>query len=108
MTFWELVMENKVKVLGSLTVLVAFLLGAISLGQFGPTADSPALLDPITVRWMALILGGLNVLLGGGTVAAGFSNSATVKVEQAKATQASAMVTAINATPGIGTGPGGI
>ena len=101
--------DNKTKILGTLTTVVAALLSMIALGMFNADANSPALLEPLTIRWMTIILSLLNVALGGGTVAAGLSNTtkervaasaATVAV--AEATTATAMETALNTEP-----PGG-
>jgi hypothetical protein len=100
MTFWRVVFDNKVKILGTLTTVVATLLGMIALKMFDADATSPALLEPITIRWWTIFLTLLNVVLGGGTAAAGFSNGTRVKVEEARAEVATAMVTANQATPG--------
>lgn len=102
MTFVQMLADNKTKILGTLTTVVASLLSMIALGMFNADAASPALLDPLTVRWMTIILSLLNVALGGGTVAAGISNSTREKVAAsaatvavAKAETAQAMETAI-------------
>lgn len=102
MGFWQWLADNKTKTLGTLTTVVATLLGMIALKMFDADANSPALLEPITLRWWTIFLTLLNVVLGGGTVAAGFSNGSRIKIAEAKAEVATAMETAIKATPGEG------
>lgn len=80
--------DNKVKILGSATTLVAALLGMIALGMFDATPTSPELLSEVALRWWTIILTILNTLLGGGTVAAGLSNTTKIKVAEAAATVA--------------------
>jgi len=106
MTFWT---DNKTKILGTLTTVVAALLSMIALGMFNADASSPALLEPLTIRWMTIVLSLLNVALGGGTVAAGLSNTtrervaaSAARIEEAKATTAVVIENALNTQP-----PGG-
>lgn len=91
--------EHKTKLLGIATALVATLLSMIALGMFNADANSPALLDPLTQRWMTILLSLLNVALGGGTYAAGVSNSSKVRIAEAKAEVAGAIETALNMPP---------
>jgi hypothetical protein len=100
MTFWQILFDNKVKILGTLTTVVATLLGMIALKMFDADGTTPALLEPLTLRWWTIGLTLLNVVLGGGTTAAGFSNGTKIKVAEAQAKTATAMETAINAVPG--------
>jgi hypothetical protein len=88
MTFWQFIFDNKVKILGSLATLVAGLLSMIALGMFNGSPTEPALLESVTIRWMTIILSLLNLLLGGGTVAAGLSNTTKIRVAEAEATVA--------------------
>lgn len=106
MTFFSFLTENKTKILGTLTMVVGALLSMIATGLFGATADSPALLEPSTIRWLAIILSLLNVALGGGTVAAGIQNTTRERVAEAAATvavakaeTAQAMTTALLTPP---------
>jgi hypothetical protein len=99
MTFWQLLVDNKTKILGTLTTIVASLLSMIALGMFAADASSPALLEPLTIRWMTIFLSLLNIALGGGTIAAGIANTTSTKVAEAKAQVASALTTALHATP---------
>jgi predicted tellurium resistance membrane protein TerC len=91
--------DNKTKLLGTLTTIVAAVLAMIALGMFDKTADDVALIAPHQLRWLTVILSILNVTLGGGTIAAGVANSGNVRVEEAKARVATAMETAIQSTP---------
>lgn len=105
MTFWQFITEHKVKILGALSTVVAGLLGMIALKMFdgNPTAVPPvaALLGDVTIRWMTVILTIANMLLGGGTIAAGTVNSTKIRVAEAKAEVANAMVEAINTPPPV-------
>ena len=99
MSPWQ---ENRTKILGTAATVVAGTLSMISLGMFGSNGTEPALLEPVTIRWMTVVLSLLNMVLAGGTVAVGFSNttaeriaSAAARVEVAKADTAAAMETAL-------------
>jgi hypothetical protein len=103
MTQNEFLKDHKTKLLGTLTTVIATLLSMIALGMFDADMTSPALLEPTTVKWMTVVLSLLNVVLGGGTVAAGLSNTTQERVaasaatiEVAKAEQAQAMEVALN------------
>jgi len=97
MTFWQWVLDNRTKLLGSVTVVLSSLVSLAAAGQL------EGLIAPVAIQW----LGVANVIIGALTGAVGFSNTtkervaasqATVAV--AKAETAAAMETAINATPG--------
>jgi len=87
MTLW---LDHKTKILGTLTTLVAGLLSLIALGMFDATATDPALLSSMTIRWLTIICSLLNMVLGGGTIAAGLSNSTRERIAASKATVATA------------------
>lgn len=84
--FWS---ENGTKILGGMTAGLGTLQTFITTGAFDQ------LLSKIAIGWMGIILGTLTAVLGGATMARGFNNSAQAKV-------ATAMETAIKATPGHG------
>jgi hypothetical protein len=96
MTFWQWLTENKTKILGTLSTIVAALLSMIAMGMFAATATMPALIDEGPMRWMTIGLSLLNVALGGGTIAAGVANTHAVRIEEAKAEVATAITTALN------------
>jgi len=98
MTFWQMVWDNKVKIMGVLSAVLMQLMSMAASGQ----------LDAVMSMRSITLIGIVGSILGVAITAAGFSNSSAVKIEQAKATTAAAMETAINSTPGTGTGPGGI
>ena len=98
MTFWDFWTNNRVKILGSLATLVAGMLSLIALGMFNGSETEPALLDPVTIRWMTIVLSLLNLLLGGSTVAAGVSNTTKERIAVAQAKTATAMETALHTT----------
>jgi ABC-type uncharacterized transport system permease subunit len=99
MTFWQWLVENKTKILGTATTIIATILAMIALGMFDKTADDVALIAVHQLRWMTVVLSILNVSLGGGTIAAGVANTHAVRIEEAKAEIATAMTTALNAPP---------
>lgn len=71
--FWN---ENGTKILGALTAGVGAIQGYLASGAF------EKLLSAVTIGWMGIILGTLTAVLGGATMARGFSNSAQVKVAE--------------------------
>jgi hypothetical protein len=94
MTFFDFITENRTKLLGTATTLVAGILGMIASGMFDD------LLTEIAIKWMAVLLSIANIVLGGSTIATGFANTtrervatAAATVEVAKANTASAMKT---------------
>ena len=98
--------ENRTKILGALTTAVAGLLSMIAMQMFDATATAPALLSPQTLRWLVIILSLANLMLGGTTIAVGFSNTTAERVAASKATTATAraetaqqVVLALNAGP---------
>jgi hypothetical protein len=107
MTIWQFMTDNKTKILGTLTTVVAGLLSMIALGMFNGSPTEPPLLESFTLRWMTVVLSLLNMVLGGGTIAAGVANTTKERVATAAATvavaearTAASMETAIHATPG--------
>lgn len=75
------------------TRILGYLLSAIGvIGTLTTTGAFMDLLDENTIRWMAIVASVMTAVFGGATVARGSSNAAQIKV-------ASAMETAINATP---------
>lgn len=96
MSYWT---DNRTKILGTATTIVAGLLSMIALGMFDANAESPALLAPLTVRWLTIVLSVLNMALGGGTVAVGVANASNVRVAEAKAVVATALQTALSTPP---------
>src|SRR6185295_13773573 len=94
--FW---IDNRTKILGTASTLVAGLLAMIASGMFDANAVSPALLEPLTLRWLTIWLSIINMALGGGTIAVGVANSTNVRVAEASATTAAVIQTALNTPP---------
>lgn len=101
MTFWEFIDNHKTKMLGTFVAASGFVSAATASGMF------TGLLEPTTVQWLGIGSGLVTAAFGGGTYAAGRSNTtkervaqAAATVEVAKAHQADAMKTAIESTPG--------
>lgn len=106
MTFWQWVLDNQTKLLGGTTILLGTLVSLAAAGQLD------GLIAPTAIKWLGIA----NVLIGALTGRAGFSNTTKERVADAAATvavakadvavaearTATAMETAINATP-----PGG-
>ena len=99
MNLSQFLADNRTKILGTATTLVAGVLGMIALGMFDATATSAALLSPFAIRWITVVLTLANLLLGGGTIAVGVANASNVRVAEANATVATAMQTALNTPP---------
>jgi hypothetical protein len=93
MTFWQLVYENRTKLLGIATALVS----AVALMTTSMTFDG--LLEPNAIRWLGIFCNLGTIALGGATGIVGFGNTTEVKVAQAQARVAVAMETAINTPP---------
>lgn len=85
--------RNKTKILGMLVALVS----ATALMTQSMTFDG--LLEPETIRWIAIVCSLLGTALGVLTTGAGMQNSNALRVEQARAEVASAMTTALNTPP---------
>lgn len=98
MTFWDWVGDNRTKLLGAITTLLSTLTGMIASGMF------EGLMEPTSIRWIGIMATLLGVVVGGGTVAVGFSNTTREHIADAAATAAVAkaegaqqMVVALNA-----------
>lgn len=83
MNFWN---EHGTKILGWLTTVLASLASLISIGAFND------LLEPGTVKWMAIIVSLLTGGSGAATINRGSVNTAQIKV-------ATAIDNALKATP---------
>jgi len=90
MTFWQLLWDHKVKIIGVILAVHSQLM--IELAVWA----TDGLVSPITVR----IVGSIGTLFAVASSAAGFSNSTKEKVAEARAEVATAMQDAINSTPG--------
>jgi hypothetical protein len=85
--------ENRTKILGVLTALVS----AIAVMTTSMTFDG--LLEPTTIRWVAIVCNLSGTALGVLTTGVGISNTTTIRVAEAKAQVADAITTALNAPP---------
>ena len=94
MTLVEIWAEHRTKILGYSIATAGFISTTIASGTF---VD---LMQPSTIKWMGIACGFVITVFGGGTVAVGSNNTANLRVAEARATVASAMQDAINATPG--------
>ena len=100
MTFWDWVGDNRTKLLGSITTLLSTLTGMIASGMF------EGLMEPTAIRWVGIIATLVGVVVGGGTVAVGFSNTTQERIAQADATVAVAQAqTAVAMTDALNTVP---
>jgi len=82
--------QNKTKILGILVALVS----AIAVMTTSMTFDG--LLEPTTIRWVAILCNLSATALGVLTTGVGMVNSSAVRVEEAKAQVANAITTALN------------
>lgn len=86
MTFWDLISENKTKILGIATSVQATLSGLIAAGAFMD------LLTPVAIGWLGIAVALAGAVFGVTTVGVGFSNTTRERV-------AMAMETALRTTP---------
>lgn len=87
------IMANRTKILGMLVAVIS----ATSLMTQSMTFDG--LLEPDTIRWIAIICSLIATALGVLTTGVGMSNTANIRVEEARAAVATAMTTALNTPP---------
>lgn len=89
MTFWQYVWENKVKIMGVVSAVLMQIMSMAASGQLD------AVVSMVGITWIGIV----GSVLGVAITAAGFSNTGAVRIEQARAEVATAMQSAINATP---------
>lgn len=90
MTFWQLVWEHKVKIMGILSAVLMQLMSMAASGQLD------MLIPMAAVAWIGVV----GSLLGVAITAAGFANTTTIRVAEAESEVARTMRSAIAATPG--------
>lgn len=90
MSFWS---NHKTKALGSAVALVS------GLALMTTNMSFDGLLEPATIRWIAIVCNLLGTVLGVWTVGIGSSNTTQIRVAEAEARVAAAMDTALRTQP---------